>query len=100
MTLLEAPLLDAAVEEVAAQASSWAATTALARADLLDQVLLDTLAVQDEWLRASLTAKGLRPGSAEAGEELSAGIGTLVRISPLCRERAATRRPKRSGRCA
>jgi hypothetical protein len=86
MTLLEAPLLDSAVQEVAAQAAPWAATTALARAELLDQVLRDTVAVQDEWLRASTTAKGLRPGSPEAGEELFAGVGTLVRMTRLLRD--------------
>lgn len=86
MTLLEAPLLDVVVQEVAAQAAPWAATSALARAELLDQVLRDTVAVRDEWLRASTTAKGLSPGSPEAGEELFAGVGTLVRMTRLLRD--------------
>ena len=86
MTELETALLDAAVQEVAAQATAWAATPAAAKADLLDQVLRDTMAVQDEWLGACCGAKGLRPRSAEAGEELFAGVGTLVRMTRLLRD--------------
>ena len=78
--------LDAAVQEVAAQASHWADTPAAARADLLDRVLRDTMAAQDGWLAAACAAKGLTPGSAEAGEELFAGIGTLVRMARLFRD--------------
>jgi hypothetical protein len=85
VTLLETLPLDAAVQDVAAQATTWAATPALARAELLDRVLRDTMAVKDEWLRAACEAKGLDPGSVEAGEELFAGIGTLVRMERLLR---------------
>jgi len=85
-TLLETSQLDAAVGEVAAHATAWAATSAASRADLLDQVLRDTMAVRQDWLNACCDAKGLRPGSAEAGEELFAGIGTLVRMTRLLRD--------------
>jgi hypothetical protein len=77
---------DAAVDEVAGHAAAWAATPAEARADLLDQVLQDTMAAQDDWLRAACAAKGLEWGSLEAGEELFAGIGTLVRMTRLFRD--------------
>ena len=78
--------IDAAVEEVAGHAAAWAATPAAARADLLDQVLRDTMAAQDDWLRAACTAKGLEWASSEAGEELFAGIGTLVRLTRVLRD--------------
>ena len=74
------------MQEVAAQADAWAATPAAARADLLDQVLHDTLAASDDWLADACAAKGLRPGSTEAGEELFAGVGTLIRMTRLFRD--------------
>jgi hypothetical protein len=95
-TDLDTAALDVAVREVAAQAASWAATPPAARADLLDQVLRDTMAAQDDWLRAACVAKGLTPGSAEAGEELFAGVGTLVRLTRLFRD--SLRQIARSGR--
>jgi hypothetical protein len=78
--------LDAAVAEVAAHAESWAATGALERAGLLDQVLHDTMAALGPWLLSACRAKGLDPASPEAGEELFAGIGTLVRMARLYRD--------------
>jgi hypothetical protein len=78
--------LDTVVRGVAARAAEWAATPAAARADLLDRVLRDILAAQDGWLAAACAAKGLEPGSAEAGEELFAGVGTLVRMARLFRD--------------
>src|ERR1700733_6173130 len=67
--VVDTSALDTAVREVAAQADAWAALPAAARADLLDQVLRDTMAASDDWLAAACAAKGLRPGSTEAGEE-------------------------------
>jgi hypothetical protein len=78
--------LDAAVRHVADHAAGWAATSPAARADLLDQVLRDTMAAQNDWLAAACVAKGLEPGSTEAGEELFAGVGTLVRMTRLFRD--------------
>jgi acyl-CoA reductase-like NAD-dependent aldehyde dehydrogenase len=78
--------LDAVVRAVAARASWWAATSASARAELLDQVIRDTMTAQDDWLAAACEAKGLAPGSAEAGEELFAGVGTFVRMARLFRD--------------
>ena len=75
--------LNAIVDEVADSAASWAQVDAAARADLLQQVITDTMAVQDEWLAAACAAKGLRPGTTEAGEELFSGIGTFVRMARL-----------------
>src|SRR3984885_1620423 len=84
--VVDAGGIDAVVDEVAGHAAAWAATPAAARADLLDQVLRDTMAAQDDWLRAACTAKGLEWASSEAGEELFAGIGTLVRLTRVLRD--------------
>ncbi len=78
--------LDHAVELVADHAPAWARTDPSARADLLDRVLADTMAVQGPWLSDACSAKGLEPGSAEAGEELYSGIGTFVRMARLYRD--------------
>lgn len=78
--------LDAVVDGVADQAGSWARTDAATRADLLEQVLTATMAASDDWLAAACAAKGLTPGTTEAGEELSSGIGTFVRMTRLLRD--------------
>jgi acyl-CoA reductase-like NAD-dependent aldehyde dehydrogenase len=85
-TAFDTAALDTAVHDVAAHAQTWAQTDALTRAGLLDEVLRDTLAAADDWLAAACAAKGLTPGSTEAGEELYAGIGTFVRLARLLRD--------------
>ena len=50
------------------------------------RVIADTMAAQDEWLAAACAAKGLPPGTTEAGEELFAGVGTFVRMARLFRD--------------
>ncbi len=89
-TITPAPPDPAALEEivtlVADHAPGWAKTDADARADLLQQVIDDTVAAQDDWLAAACEAKGLTPGSTEAGEELFAGVGTFVRMARLLRD--------------
>lgn len=79
----ERATLDAAVARVRARAAAWAATGPLGRADLLDRVLVDTLAAADGWLADACRAKGLDASSPEAGEELFAGVGTFVRMVRL-----------------
>ena len=81
-----ADALDAVVTLVADHAPGWAKTDAAARAELLQQVIDDTMAAQDEWLAAACAAKGLEPGTTEAGEELFAGVGTFVRMARLLRD--------------
>ena len=44
------------------------------------------MAAEDDWLAAACAAKGLAPGTTEAGEELFAGIGTFVRMARLFRD--------------
>src|SRR5947209_16701478 len=82
----ETGALDAVVDLVADHAPGWAKTDAAARAELLQQVITDTLASQEGWLAAACAAKGLAPGTTEAGEELFAGIGTFVRMARLYRD--------------
>jgi acyl-CoA reductase-like NAD-dependent aldehyde dehydrogenase len=83
---VDAAELNARVAAVAAKKSEWAATSAAARASLLDRVLRDTVAVQDAWLADACAAKGLAPGSPEAGEELFAGVGTFLRMTRMLRD--------------
>jgi acyl-CoA reductase-like NAD-dependent aldehyde dehydrogenase len=78
--------LNEAVTLVAEHATAWAKTSPTERADLLQRVITNTLAAQDDWLTAACEAKGLAPGSVEAGEELSAGVGTFVRLARLYRD--------------
>ncbi len=78
--------LDAAVNLVADHAPGWAKTGAAERANLLQDVIDATMAAQDDWVAAACAAKGLEPGSTEAGEELFAGIGTFVRMARLFRD--------------
>jgi acyl-CoA reductase-like NAD-dependent aldehyde dehydrogenase len=83
---VDAASLDAVVNLVTDHAPGWAKTDAAARADLLTRVIEDTLAAQDDWLAAACAAKGIAPGSTEAGEELYAGVGTFVRMARLFRD--------------
>src|ERR1700744_4237666 len=46
---LHVAALGAIVDEVADHAVTWAKTGAAARADLLQQVITDTMAVEDDW---------------------------------------------------
>jgi Aldehyde dehydrogenase family len=78
--------LDTAVNLVADHSAAWAKTPPAARADLLTRVIADTMAAQDDWLAAAGEAKGLAPGSLEAGEELFAGVGTFVRMARVFRD--------------
>src|SRR5580704_5805323 len=78
--------LDAVVTLVADHAPGWAKTDASARATLLQDVIDATMAAEDDWLAAACVAKGLEPGSTEAGEELFAGVGTFVRMARLYRD--------------
>src|SRR5580693_6009996 len=78
--------LDAVVTLVADHAPGWAKTDASARATLLQDVIDATMAAEDDWLAAACEAKGLEPGSTEAGEELFAGVGTFVRMARLFRD--------------
>ena len=63
----------------------WSATTPKQRAALLERIVIDTLAVAEEWNAAACLAKGYDTSSPEGGEELFAGIGTFVHMAQLFR---------------
>ena len=77
--------LDRAVNDVAARALEWAATTPRQRAELLERIVADTLAVAEEWNAAACEAKGYDTWGPEGGEELFGGIGTFVHMAQLFR---------------
>ena len=83
---LDASALDAALESVAANASVWARVTARERAQLLERVVADTVAVAEEWNEAACAAKGLDPAGPDGGEELFSGVGTFVRMAQALRQ--------------
>jgi acyl-CoA reductase-like NAD-dependent aldehyde dehydrogenase len=83
---LDSVELDVVVTLVADHAPGWAKTDAAARADLLQQVIDDTMAAEEAWLAAACEAKGLTPHTTEAGEELYSGIGTFVRMARVLRD--------------
>lgn len=78
---LDEASLDRAVREVALNATRWAETAPARRAELLAQIVADTLAVAPSWNAAGCAAKGYEPSSAEGGEELFSGVGTFVRMA-------------------
>ena len=77
--------LDQVIAVVAAKAQTWAATSTLARAQLLEQIVRDTFNIAEEWNDAACEAKGYDPRGAEGGEELFAGIGTFVTMAQALR---------------
>ena len=60
---IDTAALNETVALVADHAAAWAKTSAAQRATLLNRVIADTLAAQDDWLAAACHAKGLTPGS-------------------------------------
>ena len=64
---LDPSALNDIVDQVADQATAWARTDAAARADLLQQVITDTMAVADEWLAAAVRGQGLDAGQHRSG---------------------------------
>ena len=82
---LDGRALDAAVGDVAARASDWAATTPRQRAQFLERIVRDTYAVAEEWNDAACAAKGYDPHGPEGGEELFGGVGTFIRMAQSLR---------------
>jgi hypothetical protein len=78
--------LDRAVEAVAAKSSEWALRSPRERANYIDRIVVDTMAVAEEWNAAACFAKGLDTASTEGGEELFGGIGTFVHMAQLFRQ--------------
>jgi acyl-CoA reductase-like NAD-dependent aldehyde dehydrogenase len=81
--------IEQSVGVVAGHAHAWAATPPAVRRTLLDQILRDVAAASEDWLSDACLAKGLTPESSEAGEELLAGVVTLLRMVRLLRDALA-----------
>jgi len=85
-SVIDAAALDSAVKTLSNSAKSWFDLSIKSKIQLLDQVLLDVVAVSDEWTVEACKHKGLNPNSPEFGEELFAGVGTLVRLARTLRD--------------
>ncbi len=77
--------LDRSVSAVAQKASEWAPTSTRERTKYIDRIVIDTMAVAEEWNAAACLAKGLDPKSTEGGEELFSGVGTFINMAQLFR---------------
>lgn len=89
LTEAEREQLDATLRAVSAKAEAWAQLSAARRAELLGRILEDTLAAAPAWNADACAAKGLAPGSTEAGEELFSGVGTFMRMARALRDAIA-----------
>ena len=72
--------LDNAVATVSANSQGWHDLSISKKIQILNQILVDTVAVSHEWTLSACEHKGLSPDGPEYGEELFAGVGTLVRM--------------------
>ncbi|MFN2108615.1 MAG: aldehyde dehydrogenase family protein [Anaerolineae bacterium] len=70
--------MDAAVAELAANKETWAALTLDERISILDQCLLDLYDVGEEWVAASIEAKGVQGNNYAEAEEW-AQFGYILR---------------------
>lgn len=76
-------VIDRAVADVAARAAAWTRTSIAARRRLLEQMVVDTLAVAEPWAEHAARAKGSDPSSPSGGEETATGPMQLVRLLRL-----------------
>jgi Aldehyde dehydrogenase family len=78
--------LDAAVRDLDERRRAWCRVAAAERISILNGLLVDFLAVSDDWVAASLLSKGLEPGSAASAEEWIAGPFCVLRNIRLLRD--------------
>jgi acyl-CoA reductase-like NAD-dependent aldehyde dehydrogenase len=71
--------LDRTIARLVSRRDAWVATPPSRRAELLEQCIVRTLGVADEWVDAACRAKGIDPTTARAGEEWLAGPMTTLR---------------------
>jgi acyl-CoA reductase-like NAD-dependent aldehyde dehydrogenase len=71
--------VDRALGELASAKQRWAALAVPERIRLLEALVTSTDAVATRWVEAALDAKGIRPGTAQAGEEWLAGPMVTIR---------------------
>lgn len=78
--------LDRAIIELGAGSEQWAATTLVARADLLARTAASVAVEAERWVAAAAFAKGLAPSSPLIGEEwLTGPYGVLTALTALGR---------------
>jgi len=88
-------MIDAALKQLQANKERWAALPITERITILDEIRQAFLALADEWVRASLEAKGFTPGGlAEAEEWLF--VASILRAIRLYRQ--SLREIERDGR--
>jgi acyl-CoA reductase-like NAD-dependent aldehyde dehydrogenase len=75
--------IDAALADLDARKTAWTELSAAARADLLDQIIVDTAAVADEWNEAGIVARKLIRGRPQQGEDYIAGPWPTIRAARL-----------------
>jgi hypothetical protein len=83
------PEIDSAVADLASARAGWPQVTPEERVVLLKRLLRDTLAVADNWVSASLEAKGIAPDSRTVGEEWVSGPFCILRNIRLLRDAVA-----------
>ncbi len=79
-SVVDRAALDSAVATVSRTATAWQELAISKKIQILNEILVDTVAVSDEWTLSACEHKGLDPAGPEYGEELFAGVGTLVRM--------------------
>ncbi len=82
--------LDAAVAELHANAAGWVRASAESRVRLLDEILVETLAVAGRWTELAARHEGLDPASPAAAEEGIVGPYIFLRGARLHRDALAT----------
>ncbi len=79
-TVVDSSSLDVTLSTVHHSATSWHKLAIADRVAILNEILVDTVAISREWTLAACEHKGLDPDAPEYGEELFAGVGTFVRL--------------------
>lgn len=78
--------LDAAVAILQAHKDQWAGLGIADRISLVDQVMQSTIDVSERWAAEAMLHKGIAPGSAYDGEDMSWGPMILLRTLRLFRK--------------
>ncbi len=71
--------IDRILARLVSRRDAWVATTPSERARLLEDCIVRTVGIADEWVTAACHRKGIDPSSPQAGEEWLAGPMTTLR---------------------
>jgi hypothetical protein len=95
--------LGGAVATVAGSRGRWATTSVAERTELLERVIVDTLAAAPDWIADACQAKGIAPGTPPVGEEwihLAIVLRNARLLRDSLRDIASDRPPKLPGSLA